>query len=256
VKYDRERFLPGIGQLPPESITLLETNTRFIEAFMIGLNYEMNRELLWREYPTDQRGSPVRKFWKWADGGPDLPQPIHQWITGGLGSHVRGSGSGGQIVMLLRGQLLRRYPNTSVYAWRGDPSGSGLKNPLADGDIRLPIFNGSFDPDVSFAGFDLRDTELVPNGGWFFILQEQPTELRFGFDETSSISVENLQTWSDASWVHTGVQPGGFVPIQGNPLNGKNIGQVIFGKDSAHLAYITLQKPMRVAIHGKHMIET
>ena len=30
---------------------------------MVGLNHEMARELLWREYPTDQRGSYFRQFW-------------------------------------------------------------------------------------------------------------------------------------------------------------------------------------------------
>ena len=41
----------------------METNQRFIEAYMVGLNYEFARKLLWREYPTDQRGSYFRQFW-------------------------------------------------------------------------------------------------------------------------------------------------------------------------------------------------
>ncbi|MBI5301751.1 MAG: hypothetical protein HY868_06425 [Chloroflexi bacterium] len=249
-KYDRERFLPGIGQLPPDSITLLETNPRFIEAFMVGLNYEMNRELLWREYPTDQRGTPLRKFWSWSDGGADLPQPIHQWITGGLGAHVRGTGQGGQIVLLLRGQLLRRYPNTIIYAWR--TKNKKLKDPPAAGDILEPVFRGTFDPDVSFAGFDLRDTDLTDGEGWFFVLQEQPTEPRLGFDETRTDPLDN---WSNASWDDVGVESGKYIKIQGSPLNNLVLGGVMFGKNSAHLAHITLQKPMRVAIHGKHMVD-
>ena len=252
-KYDRERFLPGIGQLAPDSITLLETNTRFIEALMIGLNYEMSRELLWREYPTDQRGTPIRRFWNWADGGPDLLQPIHRFLTDGLGLHVRGGSQGGQTVLLLRGQLLRRYPNTIIYAWRAKDA--ALKDPPDPGDIREPAFRGTFDPDVGFAGFDLRDSDLTQGDGWFFVLQEQPTEPRFGFDETSSTPADTLSSWSEASWLHAQVQPGRHLLIQGNPLNGKVMGGVDFGKNSAHLAYITLQTPMRVAIHGKHMVE-
>ena len=251
-RYDRERFLPGIGQLAPDSITLLETNPRFIEAFMVGLNYEMNRELLWREYPTDQRGTVLRKFWSWTDGGPDLPAPIHQWIKGGLSTHVRSSGQGGQIVLLLRGQLLRRYPNAVIYAWKA--KGAALKDPPAANDIREPVFRGTFDPDVSFAGFDLRDTDLTLGDGWFFVLQEQPTEPRFGLDETSEIPKTALNKWSEASWAHTNVTPGGHLLIEGSALNNKAIGGVIFGRNSAHLAHIALQKPMRVAIHGKHMV--
>ena len=45
----------------------METNQRFIEAYMVGLNYEFARKLLWREYPTDQRGSYFRQFWSVGD---------------------------------------------------------------------------------------------------------------------------------------------------------------------------------------------
>ena len=49
--------------MPPEHDHALETNPRFIESYMVGLNHEMARELLWREYPTDQRGTCFRQFW-------------------------------------------------------------------------------------------------------------------------------------------------------------------------------------------------
>ena len=58
-----ELFCPDVNLVPPNSITLLETNPRFIESYLVGLNHEMARELLWREYPTDQRGTPFRQFW-------------------------------------------------------------------------------------------------------------------------------------------------------------------------------------------------
>jgi hypothetical protein len=58
-----ELFLPNINLIEPNSVTLLETNQPFIESFMVGLNHEFARELLWREYPTDQRGSTFRQFW-------------------------------------------------------------------------------------------------------------------------------------------------------------------------------------------------
>ena len=34
---------------------------------MVGLNDEMGRELLWRQFPTDQRGSYFRQFWDVGD---------------------------------------------------------------------------------------------------------------------------------------------------------------------------------------------
>ena len=58
-----ELLIPNLNLIPNNTITLLETNPRFIEAYMVGLNHEMARELLWREFPTDQRGSYFRQFW-------------------------------------------------------------------------------------------------------------------------------------------------------------------------------------------------
>ena len=56
-------LLPGVDHIPPDTVALLETTPRLIEAYMVGLNHELSRELLWREYPTDLRGSPFRQFW-------------------------------------------------------------------------------------------------------------------------------------------------------------------------------------------------
>src|SRR4029453_6862216 len=56
-------LLPGLEHVPPNTATALETNPVFIEAFLGGLSTEMARELLWREFPTDQRGTYFRQFW-------------------------------------------------------------------------------------------------------------------------------------------------------------------------------------------------
>ena len=146
--YDGERFLPGIGEVPADALMLLVTNPRFVEAFLIGLNHEMNRELLWRTYPTDQRGTVFQRFWAWADGGNDINE-IHTFArTAALGKIARQLASGSQIVMLVRGQLLRRYPGTVVLAWKGEMRDGRLQlkaNP-ADADVIAPVFSGRFDP--------------------------------------------------------------------------------------------------------------
>ena len=59
----QEYILPGLENVPQNTVGLLQTNRRFIEAFMMGLNHEMASELLWREFPTDHRGSYFRSFW-------------------------------------------------------------------------------------------------------------------------------------------------------------------------------------------------
>ena len=79
----------------------METNQKFIESYMLGLNHEFSRELLWREYPTDQRGSYFRQFWDVSgyfddqnlgeealkEKLKDIP-PIHRWRKNSeLGDH-------------------------------------------------------------------------------------------------------------------------------------------------------------------------
>jgi hypothetical protein len=248
--HDSSRLLPGVDTIPDNSITLLETNARFVSAFLAGANHEMNRELLWRRYPTDQRGTTLRRFWDWVDDGDDIPA-VHTWDpAGGLGSHARG-GAGGQLVLLIRGRLLRRYPNSVVYAWRAQ--GRRLKDPPADADLRPPAFSGKFPPDITFVGFDLTFEEITQGDGWFFIIQEQPTEPRFGFDEVPSETPAVPPSWSDATWKDTATEPGGHLTLAANPLAGVVRNGATFGRDSAHLAAVLLQKPMRVALHGSQL---
>jgi hypothetical protein len=188
----------------------------------------------------------MRHFWSWADGGPDV-DPIHQWPAGNaLGRNTRG-GAGGQLVLLVRGDLLRRYPNTLVYAWRAD--GDELKEPPGAGDIVRHVFDGWFAPDVTFFGFPLTEQDL--EAGWFFVLQEQPTEPRFGFDEGPAGA---MATWSDATWSHAGTDSGEHLRIAGNPLAGAVRNGVTFGRNAGHLAAIALQRPVRVAVSSREIV--
>ena len=56
-------MLPAADGLEPDTAILLQTNPGFTAAFLVGMNHEMNGELLWRGYPTDQRGTPFQRFW-------------------------------------------------------------------------------------------------------------------------------------------------------------------------------------------------
>ena len=58
-----ELLIPNLNLIPNNTITLLETNTDFIESYMVGLNHEMARELLSNRFFTDLRGTYFRQFW-------------------------------------------------------------------------------------------------------------------------------------------------------------------------------------------------
>ena len=59
----QDLLLPGLDTVLPDTVLGLRTNRAFVEAYMVGLNFEMGRELLWRGFPTDQRGTYFRHFW-------------------------------------------------------------------------------------------------------------------------------------------------------------------------------------------------
>lgn len=198
VELSDELFLPNINRLAENSISLLETNQEFIEAYMVGLNHEFARELLWREYPTDQRGSYFRQFWE-AQGFhdtegltpeelrerlKDIP-PIHRWRKRSrLGEHDHRDPAGDrdEVVLVIRGELLKRYPNAVIFAqravWRDrdgnpivDPADTGSIDPARPRDLRpltpaeqanppreilkTPLYEAKVEPDIYFFGFDL-----------------------------------------------------------------------------------------------------
>src|SRR5262245_34087008 len=110
---------------------------------MVGLNHEMGRELLWREFPTDMRGSYFRQFWEVKSvSNPDTPSDaeklkditqLHRWqSTRAQGSHKPDPGPTAdvqpgqkQVVLVIRGELLKRYPNTVIYAQKAIDDGQG-----------------------------------------------------------------------------------------------------------------------------------
>jgi len=116
---------------------------------MLGANHEMCREMLWQGYPTDSRGTPFQKFWQRVDDQNDIT-PIHQWKSFPLGAQPA---STEMLVLLIRGQLLERFPNLSIYAYPliGTEKRPGGASPPVPNDaqemdpnqIVLPVMHGT-----------------------------------------------------------------------------------------------------------------
>ncbi|MEO1091105.1 MAG: hypothetical protein AAFX81_10755 [Pseudomonadota bacterium] len=160
-------MLPGLDRVPPNTVVPLRTNAAFVAAFMVGLNTEMGRELVWRGYPADLSTTYFDRFWD-AGGALDRPPDIDP-IAGWDGRALDVGGGPEAFVMLLRSELLQRYPNAVIYASR-----PGLPR-----EERQPIFAGGFEPDVRYVGFDIPADQI---GGWSFVLQEHPSAPRFGIE--------------------------------------------------------------------------
>ena len=303
-----EKFLPNIHLIKPNSITLIETNQRFIEAYMVGLNHEFARKLLWREFPTDQRGSYFRQFWDPRSSfNPDqltdqalkeklydIPE-LHRWAPEStLGTHNNRSGAAADAVLVIRGELLKRYPTAVIYAQRAkweqfNPDGSidltvprGLVDIPPDLEdkpprtiVRTPMFEAKVDPDIYFFGFDLTIPEVKggdgtnrnDDAGWFFVIKERPGEPRFGLELTRDAgNPEILEevTWDDAgggAFLNAGALTP--APLTAPPLADPEKKQPQFDDDTkanaaspsaARWAYILYRAPVMVAIHGSEML--
>jgi hypothetical protein len=406
---DQEYLLPGVGDVPRDSVGLVATNPAFIEAYMVGLNHEMARELRWRRFPTDKRGTYFRSFWDYRGNPerngpafdietvaqalglgdqesetsrpalqlePDIT-PIHEWDENDLGFNSPDGDEEGSTetdtaaesdtapesdtVLLIRGELLRRYPNATIYAAKavGERRGDKNENESGNGDddaddesvdrvpmlpkteaygkltkstdgegiefakggekyrVRFPQFHGQLDPDITFLGFDLSPADALgekyevgegediaepvggpqKNSGWFFVIEEPPTEPQFGLDEPSGdesgvpleIGFKNEQggwqvnevtdederagketQWNALSWGHLdegfGRGEGEYIRIGGGtqekqqwrtPPAGEGAdapAPIVWGRNSADMARITWQRPIRIAIHADDLL--
>lgn len=276
-------MLPGLQHVPPDSVGALAANQAFVEALLVGMNHEMARELLWRGYPTDQRGSVFRHFWdrRTAPAPPDGDvTELHTWQGGdALGGHLPGGGAPDSFVLLLRGELLRRFPRASVFLVPAELAGGEARPLPLEGNAELPAFSGWLDPDVTFLGFDVAVDDVrgdVPQTaarpGWFVVVQEQPTQPSLG------VSGEAGEPGADGrypSWADLGVAdlavaggrtagglpggaPVGYVDLAATTtpafLARAPQNSTTWDGRSENLAAILLRRPFRLFLHGSDIL--
>jgi hypothetical protein len=261
----------------------------------------MARELLWREYPTDQRGTPFRQFWDARamlstpdeteahrrERGYDIP-PIHQWPPlGDLGQNDNRQPLGvpqkDDLVLVIRGELLKKYPTAAIYAQKAQFHPGGGQRDLVtvpDGQqptneqIRFPLYEAKVDPDLYLLGFDLDADEVrgsATDAGWFFVLKERPGDPRFGVDDGPA---ERVEVWNDLTWGQVDPHQHGFLELDqdtsvplaaldGSPDDqakhdqrgeDENLPLWYAGLSSADIAYILFQVPVLVAVHAQEML--
>lgn len=141
-------------------------------------------------------------------------------------------------VLLVRSDLLRRYPNATIYAARAVLDGT-VRVPSANpADELMPAFRGSLPPDVVFFGFALGADQVAGTAadpGWFVVIQEHAGEPRFGLD--------------------VGLAPAGAAHLdatQAAPA-GLATGGLEWGRNGAHMAGILRRRPVRIAVHASQL---
>jgi hypothetical protein len=248
-------LVPGLGNFPDDSVTLVHADGAFVEAFLAGANHEMNREFLWRGYPTDQRGTPFQYFWPRPDRVPDIP-PITNWspLTALGNNGVRdGKHVEDLMVFLVRGELVHRYPRLFVYAVRGKLDG---QIPKPDDDFlqwQPPAFAMKLDNRTTAFAFDLKEEEVRGKPGYYFMFSEPVTGPRFNFDVTPA---NPMKIWSDLDWDRAPQDKRGFA-FAGKTFAGplpQDTGGARWDGDAADMASIAFARPFRVAYHADELL--
>lgn len=170
-------ILPASGKLAKNSISCFYSNQTFEEAFLLGMNTEMGRELMWREYPTDQRGSYFRKFWDQSE----LPkkeelkskyydiEDIDKW-KGKLGSNHR-SGKSPMLVFAIKGDLMLTYPDTEVFLQQIVNRGN-RPSPIQKKEMSAWLTSDTYL--VGFSGIKKEDLK-----NYYLVFQQKPLSLQF-----------------------------------------------------------------------------
>jgi hypothetical protein len=254
-------LLPGLDHLPADTTTLAAANRSFISAFLVGVNDELARELLWREYPTDQRATYARQFWTHrlaADPSDryDLRHELYRSPTLSLTGLQTDSGDPGDdpLVLVIKGELVHRYPSVIVQAGQTvlHDGARHMAEPAID-----PDFRGLLEPDVLLLGFAGLTLPLVlaaadnPDTAYWFFFSEHVSEPRFGLDEGDGAGW-TASTWNDAVWGAATLDRTSFLTASSfAQILPKGVGggpSFAWGADAATQAWITLQFPFRRGI--------
>src|SRR5262249_26213454 len=159
-----------------------------IDAYLAGLNTQLLGELRWRNIPIDTGCTPIRRFWDRTDTATgqrsDDITGVASWAKNsrlGDPAHLAPGATGRELVIVVRGPLLLRYPPTLVSRQTAIPAGSTApdfgKDPDDTAPHILPGFHGRIGADVVFFGFPTVEATVV--GQYWLVFEEPPAGYRF-----------------------------------------------------------------------------
>jgi hypothetical protein len=280
-RLSKDYILPGIGELDNNIVFLMEENRRFMESYMVGLNHEMGLELVWREFPTDQRGTIFSYFWdstrlEETSNGKLVPpkdiDEVHSWKNnlGGNKGFFPQDSSGtsdnyntGQgepnIVLVIRGDVIRRYPDLIIYALKSggilNPNDTNFDiNDLTGMELSHPLFRARLGSDILIVGFDITLT-MANASNYYFVLQENQDLPVFGLDLTSTVGSSTGGSANNLSWedplISSNMSKSGYIN-KFDPNLFSNDG--ISSPTSASIAVRTYQLPFRILMHADTLL--
>ena len=234
-------LLPGIGQLEDNVVVAVTTNPSFIDAFLVGINTQALAELLWRNVAVNSLCTMFRIFWDRINATLNLREDdiigIADWPTTselGATTHQAPSESSRDLVIVFKGPLFHRYPETLIFLApaRADAAGDPdwEQDPLLNQPL-YPVFQGKVGEDVTFFGFDIEPNDARDN---WVVLEEPPPGFRF-------------RNRPHPSWASGPDSNGDGVSDREDEFNS--------APDGAGFALVAFHDPTRVIIRGSALIK-
>lgn len=225
-KYDKEWLLPGASTLEKDSITALQTNPAFIDAYMVGINTQFLSEMRWRDLAVERGCTPLRMFWGQVNYATQKRQadiePLGEWAkvpADSIGALTHqtikpdgatpgdvANATGSRLVIAFRSDLFRRYPSTLVYLVK-QPAGATdeqvdtllkappqLDKPEAQADSEQwrkdRTYFGPIFPGKITPELTFFVFDVIPSelDHYWLVLDEPPTELRFRSDKAQILT--------------------------------------------------------------------
>lgn len=263
--------LPGAGALGRNRVRLVETNAEFVGAFLVGANHELARELLWRDYPVDLRGTFFHRFWSYVDALRTDIGELSSWTLGDSLIENMAKAAKAMTVIVVRGDIVRRYPTAHYFLQKAQINAkTGEIGPVPH-DVAAASFRGALDADTLFVGFDKRPSVVIGDRagggdpGWLFAIEEQPAAPRFGLDEPTREPGKPVHygdppaSWNDLSWANVADSKKTLAglthaPVDVDWLTDKPIEGSTWGRNAAHMARACWQRPFRMFIPADQLV--
>ncbi|KAB7743201.1 hypothetical protein GA707_13850 [Nostocoides sp. F2B08] len=238
-RHEPDWLLPLAGELGRDGVVALRTDRAFMASALLGASRQVVAELRWRGVPVVHGWMPMRTFWQNVESAQN-PAPMvdlvqtSSWPSVPLAQLPGPRGSGQELVIAMRSDLVRRYPDTQVYlAPAFGISGHG-QFPILQDPI-WPVWVARLDPDVWCFAFPRPPSDL-PN--LCLVLEEPDKGPRFRPPD--------------------GATAAGY---QVRPVTYKQDGKKVTGNvavvvdDGAELGGATWDQPIRAILPGTELVQ-
>ena len=209
---------------------------------MVGLNHELASELLWREFPSDTRGTRTS-----AASGTRGTRADAAAAADRSGARRPGSASHFGARRARRAADPRRA--AAPLPRRADLRRSRRKTATALGtEEKLPLFRGRIDPDITFLGFDL--TEARRADARRLVLRDPGAADRAAVRARRRRARARSTAGTTSPGADVRTAPGAQRRRSPTSPPARGARRAAWAFNAAHMAAILRQRPVRIAFHA------